>query len=503
MPPIEAVLEENRSLKEEIAVLRAQIEWLKKRVFGAGKSEKFDLAQLQLALGTLENLEKQMAKPQVVSYERQSPAKPRPAPAEAFAHLPVKETIEILPEEVKQDPELFERIGEEVTVELDIKPPEVFRRRIVRPKFRHRLNRAHPPVVAPAPARLAQGGYASAGLITWILIGKYLDHLPLFRQEKMLERWGVRISRQTMADWVGLAAVALEPIYKLMLQRLREGGYVQVDETPIKCHDPDAKRGKTVQGWLWVIGKPGGDVVFTWRLSRRHDELKSLLPNYRGTLQGDGYQAYAGLAKTHDQIEHVGCWAHARRPFHEALKDSPGAAGYMLRLIGHLYHYERQWEKNGQTGPSLRTSLRAAHFGLTLRLLKKSAEALARKSLPKSLLGKACGYLLNQWETLEAHTRLGHTQIDNNLIENAIRPSAVGKKNWLFIGHPDAGDRTAILYSIIGSCRRRGINPHDYLRDVLTRLPAMSNQEKMDVLLPSEWKPAAIDIDVDNVTISR
>jgi transposase len=139
-----------------------------------------------------------------------------------------------------------------------------------------------------------------------------------------------------------------------------------------------------------------------------------------------------------------------------------------------------------------------------------------RKSLPKHLLGKACGYLLNQWETLEAHTRLGHTEIDDSLVvpseatcrsakhkANAIRPSAVGKKNWLFIGHPDAGDRTAIIYSIIGSCRRRGINPHDYLRDVLTRLLAMSNQEKVDVLLPSEWKPAAIDIEVEKVTISR
>lgn len=307
----------------------------------------------------------------------------------------------------------------------------------------------------------------------------------------MFERWGVKIPRQTMCDWIGAVSEALEPIVKLMLRRLREGGYVQVDETPVRCHDPDAKRGKTVQGWLWVMSRPGGDVVFHWRMSRRHDELKSLLPGYRGTLQGDGYQAYASLANGAKDVEYVGCWAHARRPFHEALKESPAAAAHVLRLIGHLYRYERQCKERCLTGPALRAALRASHFGLTLQLLKRTVTSLAQRARPKSLLGQACSYLLNQWEPLLAHSRLGHTEIDNNLIENAIRPSAVGKKNWLFIGHPEAGDRSAILYSIIASCRRHGINPHDYLRNVLSRLPVMTNQDDMTVLLPENWKPAA------------
>lgn len=505
MPPVEAVLEENRSLKQEITVLRAQIDWLKKKVFGGGKSEKLDQAQLLLALEALEKLEEQTAtKPQVVSYERPAASKPRQAPVEQFKDLPVKETVEIVPEEVKADPELFERIGQEETFEVDIVPPQLIKRRIVRPKFRHRFSRSRPPVVAPAPARLAQGGYASAGLIAWVAMSKYADHLPLYRQEKMFERWGAKISRQTMADWIALAAEALEPIYKLMLRMLRESGYVQVDETPIRCHDPDVKRGKTTQGWLWVVSRPGGDVVFAWRLSRCHDELPKLLPNYRGTLQGDGYQAYAGLAKNGDAIEHVGCWAHARRKFHEALKESPVAALHMLRLIGHLYRYEREWKERRQTGPVLRASLRVSHFGLTLQLLKRTAEKLQQRALPKSLLGKACFYLLNQWESLAAHCRLGHTEIDNNLVENAIRPSALGKKNWLFIGHPQAGDRSAILYSIIASCRRHEINSHDYLRDVLTRLPAMTNQDDLSALLPSKWKPTSspIEASVEPVTIS-
>ncbi len=503
---MEAVLEENRSLKQENAALRTQIEWLKKKVFGGGKSEKLDQAQLLLALEALEKLEEQTEiKPQVVSYERAARSKPRQAPAEQFKNLPVTETVEIVPDEVKADPEMFERIGREETFEVDIIPPQLIKRRILLPKFRHRLDRSRPPVVAPAPARLAQGGYASAGLIAWVAMSKYADHLPLYRQEKMFERWGAKIARQTMANWIALAAEALEPIYKLMLCRLRESGYVQVDETPVRCHDPDVKRGKTTQGWLWVISRPGGDVVFAWRLSRSHDELPKLLPNYRETLQGDGYQAYAGFAKGSGSIDHVGCWAHARRKFHEALKESPVAALHMLRLIGHLYRYEREWKDRRQSGRALRSSLRSSHFGLTLQLLKRTAEKLQQRALPKSLLGKACFYLLNQWESLVAHSRLGHTEIDNNLVENAIRPSALGKRNWLFIGHPQAGGRSAILYSIIASCRRHGINPHHYLREVLGKLPAMTNQDDLSALLPSKWKPGVppIKADVEIVTTSR
>src|SRR5690606_21555848 len=488
MPPIEAVLEENRSLKEETAHLRAEIDCVKKRVSGGGKREKLDHGQLLLELEALEKLEENARKTETISYERQKPSKARQAPAEQFKDLPVGETVEIVPEEVKAEPELFERIGQEETFEVDIVPPRLFKRRIVRPKFRHRLDRNRPPVLAPAPVRLSLGGYASAGLMAWVALSKYADHLPLYRQERMFERWGAKIPRQTMADWIAMVAETLEPVYKLMLRRLRESGYVQVDETPVRCHDPDAKRGKTVQGWLWVVSRPGGDVVFSWRMSRRHDELKSLLPDYHGILQADGYQAYAGLAKEKEKIEHVGCWAHARRPFHEALKESPVAAAHMLRLIGNLYRYEREWKERGMTGPALRASLRESHFGLTLQLLKRTATHLSRRVRPTSLLGKACSYLLNQWESLIAHLRSGQTEIDNNLVENAIRPSAIGKKNWLFIGHPEAGDRSAILYSIIASCRRHGINPYEYLRDVLTKLPTMTNQDDLATLLPVNWK---------------
>ena len=160
----------------------------------------------------------------------------------------------------------------------------------------------------------------------------------------------------------------------------------------------------------------------------------------------------------------------------------------VLRLIGHLYDYERQWDERGLSGSKSRAALRSAHFGHSLHLLQKVAQTLQTRARPKSKLGKACTYLFGQWSALLTHCLFGETRIDNNLIENAIRPSAVGKKNFLFIGSPEAGQRSAIIYSIIVSCQRHGIDPLAYMTDLLRRLPAMSNQDDLDSLLPSNWK---------------
>src|SRR5476651_2639890 len=218
MPPIEAVLEENQALKgrvatlsEKVAELELQLALFKKQIFGTGKNEKQDKTQLLLKLGQLETklLEARTA---TITYERREPSAPRP-PAEAvFAHLPVKERIEIIPPQVQADPTLYERIGEETTFEVDIIPPQLFKRLIVRPKYRHALDRSRPPLVAPAPKRPVEGGYASAELIA--------------------------------------------------------GPYLQADETPVRCQDPDAPVGKTSLGYLWAISRPGEDVVFDWRMSR-------------------------------------------------------------------------------------------------------------------------------------------------------------------------------------------------------------------------------------------
>lgn len=482
-------LDEVALLKQENAVLRTQIAWLKQKLFGGGQSEKLDRAQLLLKLEALEKLTAPVRPTATVTYERVAgPATPRTLPAENFAHLPVKETIEVIPAPVQAEPELYERIGEERTFEVDVMPPQLFKREIVRPKYRHRLDRNRAPLLAPAPARPVAGGYASAGLLAWVLISKYCDHLPLYRQERMLARWGATISRQTMAEWVRLAAEHLEPLYKRMRRELLHGGYVQVDETPVRCNDPDEKRGGTSQGWLWVISRPGGDVVFDWRQSRRHNEVTTLLDGYQGILQSDGYEAYPAFVRTHEGVSWVGCWAHARRKFFEAAAERPATVARVLGLIGRLYQLEREWDE-AQVGVQ-RAALRQEHLTRPLARLRRLALALQARVLPKSGLGQACAYLLGHWAPLTAHLQHSQTRLDNNLVENAIRPSALGKKNWLFIGHPDAGQRSAIIYSLVVSCQRHGIDPLAYLRDALARLPAMTTKDDLGPLLPSRWQSA-------------
>ena len=440
-------LDEVQLLKEEIAHLRTQIAWLKQKLFGGGQSEKLDRAQLLLQLDALEKLSTAVARPtETITYARAAgPGTPRALPAETFAQLPVRETIELVPPAVQAEPELYERIGEERTFEVDVVPPQLFKREIVRPKCRHRLDRNRAPLVALAPARPVAGGYASAGLLAWVTISKYCDHLPLYRQEKMLARWGAAISRQTMADWIRIAAEWLEPIYRQMQRELLAGGYIQADETPIRCNDPDEKRGGTTQGWLWVISRPGGDVVFDWRQSRRHDEVTTLLGDYRGILQSDGYEAYRSFARAREGVVWVGCWAHARRYFFEALAERPKAVRLVLRLIGRFYQLEREWDE-AQVGEQ-RAALRQTHFARPLTWLRRVALGLRAQALPRSQLGQACGYLLNHWEPLTAHLQHSQTRLDNNLVEKRHPP--LGHRQEELVVHRPPRRRPALRHHLL------------------------------------------------------
>lgn len=272
-----------------------------------------------------------------------------------------------------------------------------------------------------------------------------------------------------------------------MKQDLLQSGCVQVDETPIRCNDPDLRDGKTTQGWLWALSRPGGDAVFEWRLSRRHEEAERLLGDFSGVLQSDGYEGYPAYVRAHPGVEWAGCWAHARRRFFESAAERPKTVERVLRLIARLYQLEREWDA-ARVGDQ-RAALRQKHFAQPLARLRRLVAALQTRVLPKSGLGQACSYLLGHWTPLTTHLRHSHTKLDTNSVENAIRSSKLGAKNWLFIGHPAAGDRAAVIYSLIVFCQRHGHNPHDYLRDVLTRLPAMTTADDLHPLLPSGWQP--------------
>lgn len=512
MPPQAVLYAENQALNAqvcglrqqleaaafEVASLKVQIDYLKGKLFGGGQSEKLDRLQLQLKWEELEKLEASLPKPEKitkVSYERSAVREKRPLPAEIFAKLPVQETRTIIPQEVLARPEAFKQIGQESTFEIDVQPPKLVKREIVRPKFQEIADKAAAPVVAPAPARAVPGGYASAGLLAYIVIAKYLRHLPLYRLEQMSSEWGAQLPRQSMADWVRIAATWGEIIYKRMLEDLLTGKYIQADETPIRYCDPDARAGQTQQGYLWAISHPTGDVVFDWRLSRRHGELTTLIgADYQGLLQSDGYEAYASYASSRPHVQWLGCWAHARRKFFEAQAENPRLATAVLRLIARMYKREGEWDAQAIPAPE-RARRRQGPEGLarTMNALHKLAQRLlaSKRVLPKSGLGRACTYILNQWEPLSAHLRHGESRLDNNRMENAIRPTAIGKKNWLFVGSPEAGNRAAVLYSLIVSCLRHGKDPHAYLRDILTRLPAMTTKDDLAPLLPKNWQPAS------------
>ena len=476
----------------ENKLLREKIDALIQRLFGA-QSEKLDREQLLLML---QGFDAPGKSPEPVAAEapRRSTAAspPRERGPRVPGHLPVVEEV-IDPEPVKACPDAWRCIGEEVTEQLDYEPAHFFKRRIVRRKYARRDHPFAAPILAPLDTLQARC-IAAPGLIAAVIVGKYCDHLPLYRQEQIFAtRHGVQIPRQSMAQWMALAADWLRPIYETIRTGVLGGGYVQVDETPIEYLVPG--NGETKLGYLWTCSRPGGDAVFTWHTSRAAACLEGIIPpSFRGTLQTDGYAAYPAFVRRYnanagcEAITLAGCWAHARRGFIEARESAPRTVGWLLRHIGHLYQIERHL-RDSRAGPRLRDAVRAAQSTAIVNRIRAALLRIRTRHLPQSAMGRAITYALDQWPALQRFLSDGRIEIDNNLVENAIRPTAIGKKNWLFIGAADAGQRGAVLYTIVESCRRRGIDPLAYLREVLTRLPKM-NTGQIPEVTPEAWAKA-------------
>jgi transposase len=474
------------SLQLENKLLYQKIQLLMGRMFGR-KSEKLNDAQLELILGELGIKPKDKDDDPPPSGpkpgKRRGKRKPR-MPED----LPTEEIV-IEPDDVKASPENYQRIGQEVCEELDVVLPKYFRRRIIRPKYKSKVDRDMPPIIAPLPGRIIEGGYASPGIVADITIKKYQDHLPLYRQEQILKhRFGIDLSRQVMDEWIKAAADWLSPIYRLLRSNLESRNYLQVDETPVKYCDKDGPPGSR-QGYFWVYHDPWTkEVFYEWQKGRGAKCLEGVLGNFSGTVQCDGYSAYVSYTKDKTHIELAGCWAHARRKFFDARLQEPAVAGWFLKQIGYLYQLESDLRTLNATAAD-RQRARERSCGWTLRLFRKALEAKMATYLPKSPMREAIHYALAHWKELTQYAGNGFVDIDNNGVENAIRPTALGKKNWLFIGHPEAGDRSAIIYTIIENCKNIGINPHEYIKDVLTRLPSMKNHQ-VEQLLPVNWLAA-------------
>ena len=373
------------------------------------------------------------------------------------------------------------KIGEDVSEQLDVEPARFFVHRHIRPQY---ACRGCDTVTAePIPPAVIDGGLAAPGLLAWVMVQKYLDHLPLYRIEQISTRQGVTIARSTLAEWVGRVGVALQPLADRLAERLKQHAVLHADETPVPLLDPGA--GKTRRAYLWAYRSNRWDegpplILFEFQASRSGKHAQTFLQGWRGHLMVDDYAGYKALFTTPD-ITELACWAHARRKFFDlyAANQHPTAAE-ALRRIGELY----QIEQAGQALASPeRLQLRQQQAQPKLAALQHWLIDTRGNTADGGGLAKALDYSLRRWPALIRYAASGHLPIDNNPIENAIRPIALGKKNWLFAGSERAGRRAAAIQSLLATAKANHIEPLAWLTDTLQKLPTCPNN-RIDDLLP-------------------
>jgi transposase len=480
----------------ELARLTKLIGALRQKLFGTGRGEKVDHAQLEIQLG--------LAEAQLVSLHAQNSeqedqqidalaAKPEDEPTERIKRFSLPDNIEerterIIPEAVLAAPEDFREIGQpEVTEIIDLEPAKFIKIKQEFPRYVRKGDRSSAPLTAPRPPRVLLGGLASVRLLVHVILAKYLEHMPLYRQEQSFKlRYGVNISRKTMGGWVEhVAELWLSIIYESIKSDVRSSLYLNGDETPITCLDGDFGKGSR-KGYLWVYVNRQGDSIYEWHMGRSAKCAESMLKGYRGLLQSDAYSVYSSISKKEGFLL-VGCMAHARRKFHEAWRDyAERPSGWYIQQIGMLYDIERELKKHPERDI---VSTRLQNSRPILEAIKVQLDADILILDPNSKSYQAVQYALNIWVNLCRYLYYPDATIDNNAAERAVRPSKLGMKNWLFVGHPKAGQRTAIIYTIIENCKTHGVDPQAYLQDVLERLPHMkSNDPEIRNLQPKLWK---------------
>ena len=473
-------------LKEELAEMRRQYERLVRQIFGR-KSEQTPPApvpgQMDLELAA-EDAAIESAPPAKPERKKGGSKKGRRMRAALLPeNLPVEETV-IIPLAVQAAPEKWRRIGEEVRELLERIPGKLIRQRLVRPTFVRIDEPYAAPVTAPAPPALIDGGFFGSQFMVDMVLGKYLYHQPLYRQAKGLE-WesGAKLSLATMCQAIARLADAVGPVGECMASGMWQSGRVQMDLTPVRCLSREHDGGSFL-GQMWVsAAMDGGDVIYTWDKSKEAKVAERIVPDtFCGILQCDGSSEIAcfllggkGRKRPPPEIIRAGCWAHARRKFFEAAQDGCPLARRILKRINLLYHIESKARAADFTAAQLLV-LRQRHARRVMTLLRRRLDATVAAVRPQSPVGKACQYVLGQWDALQVYLDHGDVPIDNNGVERAIRPCAVGKKNYLFIGDVGAGQRSATFYSLLGSCLRRGINPREYLHWLFARLPLATNQ---------------------------
>jgi transposase len=494
----QALIEQQQLLAEA----RAQIGELKRQLFGP-KADKLTPEQEEQLRQVTGELQEHAQRPPPVSQEVLEPDLP-PQDKEKLQRelrrrrhpLPAVE-LEVQRVVLEPDDKVCGRcqqpgrkIGEEVTTEYEYVAARLICKETVRPKYAHACPCAPATVsIAPLPPRLLPQSKLGLGLAVYLLLSRFDDHLAYYTLERIFrERHGVSLPRQQMVQWVEKIALLLLGIYNGIWEELQATGYLQVDETPVKVLDPEVK-GKAATGYLWFYSHPKGDVFLEFCGGRGRAGPEKRLADFQGTMQTDAYGVYESLRRDRPtELRRLGCLAHVRRKWYKAAEKSCAEAVWFIAQIRQLYRIED--EARDLTHPERKAVRRQKAPALWRAMKRRALELRANpRFLPQSSLGKAVKYFLSEYTAVVGYLRDGRFEIDNNLVENDVRPSVVGRKRWLFIGHPDAGWRSAVIYTIIQSCRRRGINPQEYLTDVLGRLPSMKNHEVKDVL-PSRWKPS-------------
>ena len=472
----------------EIKLLRQKLDLLIKRVFGTS-SEKLDPAQLELLLGGEEP-----GKPEASSASEEPPeeAKPegkrrrRSKQPRLPEDLPVLVTSIITPDEVRANPGAWVKIGEDHQDLLDVIPASYYKQRVINEKYRSKTDKTLPPLQASMPPVPIPGTHCAPGLAANLTVAKYSDHLPHYRQAEILStRQDIHLGRNTLNRWAAAIAERLAPVAETVRRESLATDYLQIDETPIRHLAPGT--GKTTQGYLWIYQNPRANTVaYQWSGTRSHEAPLAWLSEsgFSGHIQCDGYSAYMTLAAKLPSITLVACLAHMRRKIKEASASAPRQTALLLKLIGHLYRIEEKLRKQ-RAGPNLRDTVRSNQSAPVYKRLEKIIRILHNRYLPQHPLRKALGYALGQWEQQLEHLRHGHIEIDNNLVENAVRPTKLGMKNWLFFGSAESGHMSAAIYTIIENCKRRGLNPESYLKQVLEELPHNPTPEQAAKFTPS------------------
>lgn len=379
-------------------------------------------------------------------------------------------------------------IGYDQSEQLDVEPARYFVRVTKREKRACRCCERGTVTMAPLEPRIVEKGLASDQVVIATVVAKYCDHLPLYRQAAILEREaGLEIGRATLDGWVMQVGESLGPVVQAMRKDLLRAAYLQADETtvPVQMHD---KRGSNHEAYLWQYGKPGGETVFDFCLGRGREGPKKFLGNWEGILQTDGYQAYEGVGGP--KTVHVGCWAHSRRKFVDAVKVNPQDAEALKMVVrmDALFLVDRDARQRGMNGEE-RLTQRRELAQPWVDEIEQECRRLSRQALPQSALGKAVSYTLNMWKKLARCLEYEEVELSNNLAENSMRPIAIGRKNWLHVGSVKSGPKVAAILSVVESCRRLGVPVKEYLAAVLPGLNRRTISQVAE-LTPARWSAA-------------